>query len=528
METAEQLQAKITAAHQRYRQEEARTVQLLQDVEQAKERQRMRDELERIEGTIQARKDLNSYHESFKADLEVDFVDSGDHNPDFGPCHVAPRPVTPLRAGGEAVDCSQQVVKGEYEWRIQGMSWLVSALTQDDRIYICSNDFDVGDAEFDLIYNPTGGQVGTSGTVSTQKGSLAIRHREPCGITFRYRVFVKEASGDFTQWGASGDECHPYWQHEDKAFGPDVQTVRNSSVPERTIGVFGLSHRELLQSKWVQRDSLTVKVLLEVRPGREVYASKQNIHPSVVVPPATLDTNLLSLLHSGRHSDVTFLIEGERVKAHSLILSARSEVFDRQFTCGMRESVSKEVLVEDFDITTFKTLLKFLYTDDLTDIEESVKSMNTCGVASSDSSHDNTSVTTSRIALIQNLMAVSHKYQVTRLQLWCEQRLCDCISAHDVCSILCEAHLYEAKQLEQACLAFIKQNMGIVVATPAFGSLAADWPEVMLKINIFIAGISDSCAAHAIKAEENTRKKRQMQTSIDGAEIEGAKRKRDD
>lgn len=51
---------------------------------------------------------------------------------------------------------------------------------------------------------------------------------------------------------------------------------------------------------------------------------------------------------------------------------------------------------------------------------------------------------------LQKLLSVSHLYQVQRLRLWCEHKLCECLTVVDAFSILCQAHLYEAKQLEQA------------------------------------------------------------------------------
>merc|ERR1711953_1267629 len=137
---------------------------------------------------------------------------------------------------------------------------------------------------------------------------------------------------------------------------------------------------------------------------------------------------------------------------------------------------------------TFKALLRFLYTDDFECVDSLLKSRITevefeAAADSSGSSIDAARSTLDpRVAMMQNILAASHKYQVSRLQHWCEQQLCGHISKNKVCSILCQAHLYEAKQLENACLSFIKDNMEMVVATPAFGSFSEEWPEVMLKV----------------------------------------------
>merc|ERR1712176_399436 len=87
--------------------------------------------------------------------------------------------------------------------------------------------------------------------------------------------------------------------------------------------------------------------------------------------------------------------------------------------------------------------------------------------------------------------------------MWCEQQLCQSLSTSDVCTVLCQAHLYQARQLEEACLHFIQAQKAVVVVTQAFRRLAKEWPEVMLKVNMFFAGVSahETAAAAALDAQ---------------------------
>lgn len=289
------------------------------------------------------------------------------------------------------------------------------------------------------------------------------------------------------------------------AFGPDVQLA--SGMP---AGIFGLSHEQLLQSEWVEDDIMTVKCELEVRPSDDPM--RLCVQPKIDVPPATIGDNLLHFLMESTSSDVTFIVEGAPIKAHSQILSARSEVFSRQFNGYMRESVSKEVVVEDCDVATFKALLTFVYTDDLDCMETLVHA---CAGGGSESGRTDSGrigaassggiatdpMASARTSLLQNVLAVSHKYQLSRLRLWCEQQLCVCITVNEACSVLCKAHLYEAKQLMESCLTFIKEHFEEVMATPTFGRLATEWPEVMLALSVFVAGVSESRAAAVINTQ---------------------------
>merc|ERR1712216_409649 len=109
--------------------------------------------------------------------------------------------------------------------------------------------------------------------------------------------------------------------------------------------------------------------------------------------------------------------------------------------------------------------------------------------------------------MLQQLLAVGHKYQLLRMQLWCERQLCNCISIDSVCSVLCQAHLYDAKKLEEKCLKFIKENVKEVMKTESYASLTANWPQVSLKITLHIASIAESEAAATVERHENARKR---------------------
>merc|ERR1712216_495982 len=106
------------------------------------------------------------------------------------------------------------------------------------------------------------------------------------------------------------------------------------------------------------------------------------------------------------------------------------------------------------------------------------------------------------------LLALSHKYQVARLQVWCEKELCAQISIEDVCSVLSQAHLYDATQLQKSCLDFIKANMKDVVKTDAFVRLGQDWPQVSLKITLHLAEVPENIATMAIEKHQTARKRK--------------------
>ena len=104
------------------------------------------------------------------------------------------------------------------------------------------------------------------------------------------------------------------------------------------------------------------------------------------------------------------------------------------------------------------------------------------------------------IVTLQGLLAASHKYALSRLQVWCEAKLCDKIAVENVCSLLCQAHLYDAKALSDVCLPFVRSHYEAIAVTDKFGTLARQWPEVMLKLNLFMGRVREERAASAIEA----------------------------
>lgn len=77
-----------------------------------------------------------------------------------------------------------------------------------------------------------------------------------------------------------------------------------------------------------------------------------------------LSTDMHSLLKDQTDADVKFCVENEghvtEIKAHKPILIARSAYFQNLFKSGMKESVSKEIKIEESPVL-FNELLRFVY-----------------------------------------------------------------------------------------------------------------------------------------------------------------------
>lgn len=290
------------------------------------------------------------------------------------------------------------------------------------------------------------------------------------------------------QWGLIGNVCK-LSSTDLQAFGPDVQVWTGGFRP---IGIFGMSHEQLLQSEWVTDDTLTIRFEIEVHPF-DAEPTELSLSCGPSISPPTIAADFLSLFNQGKYTDVTFIVQGERIKAHKLVLCARSEVFDRMFNAGMSESVSREIAIEDCDSTSFTVLLKFLYTDDLNSVEEALEDPASSSTEGSSGGSTGSTAATSgfdAMRVLQAVLTVSHKYEVSRLNSWCEQQMCKHITTSNVCDVLCQAHLYDAKRLEAACLAVIGEKRQEVMGSEAFAQLCQR-PEVLLRLSRHLGGVPE-------------------------------------
>ena len=380
--TEEEIQAQITAARLALDDATSAKVRANEAINVAVRRQRLRRELDSLNQRISVQNSLAQGKLAYRDRIDND--ESGPHLPDSedgsfptnraGPNRAPPGEVT--FSGSVRVNCSDAVKTREMEWTIEGMSWLESTLSQNGMSYLEGTAFNVGEHRFELYYSPDRESNGHDrGSNEFWKGSLTICHQNTAssyaGITFRHSFFIKRNGGDFVQWGETTEECFPLENTHGWEFGPDVIECReDDDDDELAAGIFGLDHAALVRSEWVHDDVLTVKVKLEVREHKAFGrgSTTEAAPAAVAVPPPTIGADLLSLFEGaagGSGGDVTFLVAGERIRAHANVLCARSDVFARELTGSMREAVRREVAIEECDAVTFRALLRFLYTDDL-------------------------------------------------------------------------------------------------------------------------------------------------------------------
>ena len=95
--------------------------------------------------------------------------------------------------------------------------------------------------------------------------------------------------------------------------------------------------------------------------SRTPHLSRTNtpVHMNAV---GFMQQHFKDLLDNKKYVDVTFVVEGQPVPAHRLILASQSDYFDRLFYGKMREANSSdEIPLPNAPLEAFRLLLEFMY-----------------------------------------------------------------------------------------------------------------------------------------------------------------------
>merc|ERR1712050_634151 len=155
-------------------------------------------------------------------------------------------------------------------------------------------------------------------------------------------------------------------------------------------------------------------------------------------------------------ADVTFLVEGQPVRATRAHLAARCEHFRALFYGGMKESTALEeqIVLPDITHPVFLLLLEYIYTDQVGDI-------------SSD--------------LAVHLLIAAERFLLDRLKALCEDIIRKSISIDNVVQIIMTAKSHRAEGLKDICMDFIITNEERIKTTPAFRELIQE-PTLMYEL----------------------------------------------
>jgi len=163
-----------------------------------------------------------------------------------------------------------------------------------------------------------------------------------------------------------------------------------------------------------------------------------------------------NLFNNESLSDVHFLVgvkEKKRIPAHRLLLSARSEVFERMLYGPMMEgNTSMDIDVPDIDPPSFLAMLRFVYTAKVS--------------------------LTPEIAM--GTLYASKKYGIEGLSHACVKYLRSSLTKRNVCMMFAQAQLFDEKNLEVQCLKMIEKNAKDILDSAGFREIPAQCLRTIL------------------------------------------------
>jgi speckle-type POZ protein len=164
-------------------------------------------------------------------------------------------------------------------------------------------------------------------------------------------------------------------------------------------------------------------------------------------------THLSNLLDTQSMADITFVVQNEKIGAHSAIVVSGSPVL-----CAMleknkfKEGRTRTVKVTDIEPAVFKEMLRYLYTGRAPKLDED--------------------------EMTEPLFLAADKYLIEALKNCCEQSLIKTLNLESVLHYLVLSHLYTAPQLLEASLKFLKVRKKEVWLRAEWKELNKSYPDL--------------------------------------------------
>uniref|UniRef100_A0A0D9XJW3 BTB domain-containing protein n=1 Tax=Leersia perrieri TaxID=77586 RepID=A0A0D9XJW3_9ORYZ len=228
-----------------------------------------------------------------------------------------------------------------------------------------------------------------------------------------------------------------------------------------------IKREDFEKSNDLRDDSFTIRcdmvVVREIRT--EERADILHVKTFVSVPPSNMNQHFGDLLDTEKGADVVFEVGGETFAGHRCVLAARSPVFNAELYGLMKEGDTAGVVrIEDMEAQVFKLLLRFVYTDSLPQMEE-------------------------EDVMCQHLLVAADRYNLQRLKLICEEKLCEYISVSTALNILALADQHHCDGLKKACFNFLGSaaNLSAVIAGDGFKQLSRSCPSLIEELVVMLA-----------------------------------------
>ncbi|XP_057318321.1 uncharacterized protein LOC130663218 [Microplitis mediator] len=207
------------------------------------------------------------------------------------------------------------------------------------------------------------------------------------------------------------------------------------------------------RNKLVPNDTLTVsfKIIEFIVPSN----TRQLITQLRLKESKQIVGDSAAFFHSKEGSDVILVVGDKRIPAHKALLMNRNTVFRAMLTHHTRNTRNNEVNIPDMDPDVLEKLLEFIYTDNVTNLDE----------------------------VAGRLLEAADKYQIPALKKLCEESLCTNITVGNAVQylVLLDRHNANEKFLNYV-VDFIGINSKIITETEEYKALLNTNPALLLTV----------------------------------------------
>ena len=171
--------------------------------------------------------------------------------------------------------------------------------------------------------------------------------------------------------------------------------------------------------------------------------------------PSIIMEHLASLLEKATLSDIEFVIDGEKLAAHRLIVAAGSPVLADLLKNNDKEKTREIVPIEGTTVAAFRQFLRYLYTGVCLEMDQE--------------------------GMAEQLFLLADCYAVDSLKEECAFILMNSLTINNAVKTLILAHRHPSQELFQGALMFISKNSQAICSGVEWSNLRKDYPDLCFQ-----------------------------------------------
>jgi leucine-zipper-like transcriptional regulator 1 len=228
--------------------------------------------------------------------------------------------------------------------------------------------------------------------------------------------------------------------------GPGRRAGHTATAVNRHIYIFGGS---------CGSDYLNDFFVLDTDPPLQTF----------VTEPTSLqlfERRLRHFFNDEEFADVTFIVQGQKVFGHKMVLSIVSECFRAMFTTGFRESEEMEIEIPDCSYAAFVAVMEYIYTGSLPNGLLDIAHNNTNNQNITDHPH---LYRDRNLVRVVEILELADRFFLDHLKQICESKLQHAVNGETVEYLLPVAQKTNASQLLSICEHLLRNRETIPVST---------------------------------------------------------------